>query len=58
MHGEKPVCLAKQGEVGPEDTTQEAHAVDDHLNRRHGDFKCQQIQYLIDFVGAGNSRNS
>ncbi len=30
LHGEEPVGRAEQGEVGPQDTAQKAHAVDDH----------------------------
>ena len=31
LHGEKPVRLAEQAEVGPQDATQEPNAVDGHL---------------------------
>ena len=31
LHGKELVCLTEQGEVGPKDTAQEPHAIDDHL---------------------------
>jgi hypothetical protein len=31
LHGVEPLAFAKQGEIGPQDAAQEAHAVDDYL---------------------------
>lgn len=31
LHGKKPVCLTKQGEVRPQDTAQESYVVNDDL---------------------------